>query len=149
MCSFFCRKSEEFRHKTPAVSEKCKNRVKYSQSRRNRKLENGANYKVRGTVLYALMPKEVDHHSSQEMKLGIAEARGRRKVTRLVFDFSKTDFMDSSGIGMILGRYKEMAAVGGEVFVKDASPRVKKILEMSGIYRIIQSWDGQNEERGR
>ncbi len=112
-------------------------------------MENGANYKVRGTVLYALMPKEVDHHSSQEMKLGIAEARGKRKVTRLVFDFSKTDFMDSSGIGMILGRYKEMAAVGGEVFVKDASPRVKKILEMSGIYRIIQSWDGQNEERGR
>lgn len=109
-------------------------------------MENGKNYKVRGNVLYALMPKEVDHHSSQEMKAEIMEARGRRPIQSLVFDFARTDFMDSSGIGMLLGRYKEMAAVGGSVFVKNVSPRVSKILEMSGIYRIIREWEDENEE---
>lgn len=109
-------------------------------------MENGKNYKVRGNVLYIWMPKEVDHHSSQQMKADIAQAQGKRHITSLVFDFSKTDFMDSSGIGMILGRYKEMAAVGGEVFVENVSPRVGKILEMSGIYRIVREW---NEKGGR
>ena len=112
-------------------------------------MENGKSYKVRGNVLYVLMPKEVDHHSSREMKADIAEARGKRQITNLVFDFSKTEFMDSSGIGMILGRYKEMAAVGGAVFVRNVSPRVEKILEMSGIYRIIREWDSKNEEGDR
>ena len=106
-------------------------------------MENGKNYKVRGNVLYVLMPKEVDHHSSLEIKAEIAKARGKRCITRLVFDFAKTDFMDSSGIGMILGRYKELTAVGGEVFVEHVSPRVSKILEMSGIYRLIRNWEAE------
>ena len=112
-------------------------------------MENGTNYKVRGTVLYAFMPKEVDHHSSLEMKDGITKARICRPVTSLVFDFAKTDFMDSAGIGMLLGRYKEMSAIGGEVFVRNTSPRVKRILEMSGIYRIIRDWDKKDEEGSR
>ena len=112
-------------------------------------MENGANYKVRGTVLYAFMPRAVDHHSSMLMKDGITKARVSTPVTSLVFDFSKTDFMDSAGIGMLLGRYKEMAAIGGEVFVRNTSPRVKRILEMSGIYRIIRDWDGKDGEGSR
>lgn len=112
-------------------------------------MEKGTNYKVRGTVLYAFMPREVDHHSSLKMKDGIAKARSSHPVTSLVFDFSKTDFMDSAGIGMLLGRYKEMAAMGGTVFVRNTSPRVKRILEMSGIYRVIRDWDSQNEEGSR
>ncbi|MCI9487710.1 MAG: anti-sigma factor antagonist [Lachnospiraceae bacterium] len=112
-------------------------------------MENGTNYKVRGTVLYAFMPREVDHHSSMLMKDGITKARVSTPVTSLVFDFSKTDFMDSAGIGMLLGRYKEMAAIGGEVFVRNTSPRVKRILEMSGIYRIIRDWDGKDGEGSR
>lgn len=112
-------------------------------------MESVANYKVRGTVLYAFMPKEVDHHSSLRMKDGIADARVNHPVTSLVFDFSKTDFMDSAGVGMLLGRYKEMAAIGGEVFVRNTSPRIKRILEMSGIYRIIRDWDKKDEEGSR
>lgn len=112
-------------------------------------MNNGTNYQVRGTVLYAFMPKEVDHHSSLRLKDGITRARVSRPVTSLVFDFSKTDFMDSAGIGMLLGRYKEMAAIGGEVFVRNTSPRVRRILEMSGIYRIIRDWDRKDEEGSR
>ena len=112
-------------------------------------MENGTNYRVSGTVLYAFMPREVDHHSSLRLKDGIAKMRVSRPVTSLVFDFSKTDFMDSAGIGMLLGRYKEMAAIGGEVFVRNTSPRVKRILEMSGIYRVIRDWDRKDEEGSR
>ena len=112
-------------------------------------MENGKSYKVRGTVLYAFMPREVDHHSSLELKTDIAKVRTERPVTCLVFDFSKTDFMDSAGIGMLLGRYKEMAAMGGTVYVRNVSPRVKRILEMSGICRIIRDWDNRSEEGDR
>ena len=67
-------------------------------------MEKVTDYKVKGTVLYAFMPREVDHHSSLQMRDRITEARVSSPVTSLVFDFSKTDFMDSAGIGMLLGR---------------------------------------------
>ncbi len=112
-------------------------------------MENGTNYKVRGSVLYVQMPGEVDHHSSREMKEEILRVRKSRPVSSLVFDFSGTEFMDSAGIGMLLGRYKEMAAAGGSVYVRNTGPRVAKILEMSGIYRIIGDWDQREKEGGR
>ena len=60
-------------------------------------MENEAKYKIRGNVLYVLMPEEVDHHSSDELKTAIAEARGKQAIRNLVFDFKETVFMDSAG----------------------------------------------------
>ena len=112
-------------------------------------MENGTDYRVRGRVLFVRMPEEVDHHSSLEMKRQILRLREQNPISELVFDFSDTGFMDSAGIGMLLGRYREMAAAGGRVYVRRVSPRVSRILEMSGVYRIIGDWDKRNQEGDR
>ena len=56
---------------------------------------------------------------------------------KTIFDFGRVSFMDSAGIGMIIGRYKMMKLIGGEMEIVNISPNVKRILEMSGISKII------------
>ncbi len=56
----------------------------------------------------------------------------------MVFDFTKTGFMDSAGIGVLLGRYKRMRELGGEVVVTGEDQRIERILKISGIYQIIR-----------
>ena len=60
-----------------------------------------------------------------------------RRVKNVIFDFRETVFMDSAGIGMIMGRYKLMQALGGHVTAVHVSKRVRKILVLSGIYKIV------------
>ena len=64
-----------------------------------------------------------------------------REVSDVVFDFSDTKFMDSSGIGVIMGRYKRVYLLGGEVFAVHTSERMKRILSMSGVTKIMQIYE--------
>lgn len=59
----------------------------------------------------------------------------------VIFDFQETNFMDSSGIGVIMGRYKMVYLLGGEVWAVHANERMKKILTMSGVTKIIQMYE--------
>ena len=59
----------------------------------------------------------------------------------IIFDFQETNFMDSSGIGVIMGRYKLVYLLGGEVWAVHANERMKKILTMSGGTKIIQMYE--------
>lgn len=63
----------------------------------------------------------------------------------MVFDFSDINFMDSSGIGVIMGRYRLMEAVGGTVVCFGASPRITDLIEMSGLKRIITLCDSEKD----
>ena len=80
---------------------------------------------------------DIDHSNAFEIREKIDVEINKRPVKNLVFDFSKVDFMDSSGIGMILGRYKLLNSIGGFVYINNPSPPVMKIIEVSGINRII------------
>lgn len=95
-------------------------------------------YRTAGTSLIIILPSEVDDHNCK----GIAEeTEGYMKdrlVKRMVFDFTKTGFMDSAGIGVLLGRYKRMKELGGEVVVTGEDQRIERILRISGIYQIIR-----------
>ena len=62
----------------------------------------------------------------------------RKDVNNIVFDFEDTKFMDSSGIGIILGRYKKIALFGGKVFGVHADKQIKRILLVSGMSKIVQ-----------
>ena len=59
----------------------------------------------------------------------------------MIFDFTDTNFMDSSGIGVLMGRYKLVYLLGGEVWAVHPNERIKKILTMSGVTRIIQIYE--------
>ena len=60
-----------------------------------------------------------------------------QKISRLTLDFSRVSFMDSSGVGMLIGRYKTMTARNGCIYAQGMQPLVKKLFYMAGLHRII------------
>mgnify|MGYP003879393013 CR=1 FL=1 len=81
---------------------------------------------------------ELDHHSAEEIRKEIDKIYFDKGLKNIVLDLKKLNFMDSSGIGLIMGRYKNVSDNGGKLFVVNASSRVDKILRMSGIQKIVQ-----------
>ncbi len=82
--------------------------------------------------------EEIDHHACERIKSKIDLAIEFRKAKFLIFDFDGVNFMDSSGIGLIMGRYKLISKHGGETFVINLKPAVRKIFQMSGIFKILK-----------
>ena len=87
--------------------------------------------------LWIRVPSELDHHSADRISAQADELVRTREVQEIVFDFSRTTFCDSSGIGMLMGRYKIMQALGGRVRAVRAGDRVTRILTLSGVTKII------------
>lgn len=80
---------------------------------------------------------ELDQHYASKLRTEIDTNVANKGIHRIIFDFSNVGFMDSSGIGVIMGRYRLMQSVGGKVCAFGISPRLDKLIEMSGIKRII------------
>lgn len=98
-------------------------------------------YEAREQTLVIHLPKELDHHNCTHLKRDTDLLLEENYINRIVFDFSNTSFMDSSGIGVLLNRYKQMAASRGQVVYYGAGPQVKRILEMGGLSRLIKGFD--------
>lgn len=88
-------------------------------------------------TLTVKLVEDIDHNNSSEIRKKIDDEINKRPIKSLIFDFSKVEFMDSSGIGMILGRYKLLRSMGGAVIINNPSKAVLKIIEISGINKII------------
>ncbi len=95
----------------------------------NMRLENG--------ILRIRVPEELDHHSAAQISAQADALIKKREVREVVFDFSETLFCDSSGIGMLMGRYKMMQALGGTVRAVEVQSRVERILLLSGVMKMI------------
>lgn len=80
---------------------------------------------------------ELDHHAAAEIRRAVDAKIKSSNAVNVIFDFSKVDFMDSSGIGVIMGRYKLTGILGGKVIIFGARKNVKRIIEMSGIDKLI------------
>ena len=80
---------------------------------------------------------EIDDCSVQKIRRRADYEIERYMPKEVIFDFSNVSFMDSAGIGMILGRYKLITMFGGTMSMKNVSPTVKKVFEMSGVTKII------------
>ena len=81
---------------------------------------------------------EIDHHSALGMRQGIDALIDEKRPERLILDLSKVDFMDSSGLGLILGRYSTVKKFGGDMVVLNPNKGVMKILKLAGAERIIK-----------
>ena len=89
------------------------------------------------TVLIIGLPEEVDDHVCNGIREETDRYISAGKVQKLIFDFSKTGFMDSSGIGILLGRYKRMHHMGGEVLVTGEDAKIRRLLRISGVYQVV------------
>lgn len=94
-------------------------------------------YERENGSLTVFMPKEIDHHQANQLRMETDLLIETYHVRHLVFDFSKTEFMDSSGIGVIIGRCKNLGYQGGEVSAKNLNERIQKIFLVSGLQKII------------
>ena len=95
----------------------------------------------KNNTLFVSLNGDIDHHNSEIIKDKVDEGIIKYHCKNLIFDMSTVDFMDSSGIGLILGRYKRINALDGNMCVV-SNDKLKKILEMSGIDKIIKIFDG-------
>ena len=80
---------------------------------------------------------EIDHHSASLIRISIDDAIIHKRPQTLILDFSKVSFMDSSGIGVILGRYRTIRDRGGSMYVTHMNPHIARIFHMSGMDRVI------------
>lgn len=92
-------------------------------------------------ILIASAFGELDHHSAKIVRNEIDDTMETLKYDHLIFDFKKITFMDSSGIGVVMGRYKKVSEKGGRLFLAGCSPYIEKILDMAGIFTVAERTD--------
>lgn len=89
-------------------------------------------------VLVVRLRGELDHHTANELRSKLdAELQQNQEIRHMVLSLAELKFMDSSGIGVILGRYKQISARSGEMFVCSSNPTIHRIFEMSGLFKVI------------
>ena len=94
-------------------------------------------FRVSESILIASVKGDVDHHSAAPLRHTIDESMRAFGLKNLVIDFSGVDFMDSSGIGVVLGRYKRIERSGGSFCISGCSAHIKRLLEISGVLSLI------------
>lgn len=98
-------------------------------------------YQIQENCLTIYLPQDVDHCHVAQMRGEADSLIENNHIKHIIFDFEETKFMDSSGLGAIMGRYKLIKMLGGEVWGVHASDRIKKLLTMSGMNKMIQIYE--------
>ncbi len=86
--------------------------------------------------IIAFLSGEIDHHVASSLRREIDIAVRECNPDLLVLDFSQVTFMDSSGIGLVMGRYKLMNELNGKISVQNPPPHIKKVMKLSGIEKL-------------
>ena len=94
-------------------------------------------FQIEGEMFRILVPKDLDHHNCIPIRETADSFILKENIKEILFDFKNTEFMDSSGIGVIIGRYKNIKCFGGQVSAINVNERIKKILVLSGLYKMI------------
>lgn len=95
-----------------------------------------AKIEYRQNEIRVYLDGEIDHHSASLIRITIDEAIMARRPDRLILDFGKVTFMDSSGIGLVMGRYKLMRAIEGRIILENLSPSAYKVMKLAGLERL-------------
>lgn len=95
-------------------------------------------YQIIDNCLMVKLPEEVDHYRAGFICENADKYILREEVQHVVFDFEDTRFMDSSGIGIIMGRYRKIACFGGKVYVIHVDRQIQRMLAMSGLAKVVE-----------
>lgn len=101
-----------------------------------------------GSVVIAYLIGEIDHHTASQVRESIDNAIMSKKPTHLIIDFRNVTFMDSSGIGLVMGRYRLLQSLSSTATleIKNVTVQVKKIMELAGLGRIAIIKELRNEK---
>ena len=92
----------------------------------------------RPTEVIAWLTGELDHHAAEFVRRELDTALDMRKGCRLVLDMSGLSFMDSSGLGVVLGRYRALNARGGRLLLAGVPANIDRIFRLSGLYAVVE-----------
>lgn len=95
-------------------------------------------FQVIDNCLMVKLPAEVDHHRAAYICEKADSFILRNDVHHVVFDFEDTRFMDSSGIGVIMGRYRKISCFGGRVYAIHVDRQIQRILRLSGLNQVLE-----------
>ena len=103
-------------------------------------------FKEEAGTLTAYLTGEIDHHSAKGLREETDEALLRRRPKKLILDFSGVSFMDSSGVGLVMGRWKKAADIGCGTAVQGARARERRILSLSGLPQLVEFLEAPQEK---
>lgn len=94
-------------------------------------------YNASDKLLIMQITEEIDHHISEKIRDRADFEIQKYMPKKVILDFENVSFMDSSGIGMIIGRYKTATTFGSTINMINVKPNIKKVFEMAGILKLI------------
>ncbi|MFC7441046.1 anti-sigma F factor antagonist [Laceyella putida] len=95
-------------------------------------------------VLVVRLRGELDHHASEQVRRSIEDELAKGQSSHLVLNLADLEFMDSSGLGVILGRYKKVSQLGGKMMLCAIRPSVHRLMEMSGLFKILPTYEDEH-----
>jgi len=93
---------------------------------------------IKDGVLYVKLSGDIDHHSARNVRDSVDDLIRKNNPVELELDLSAIEFMDSSGLGLVLGRYKKQTDTGGKMKIINPTRRVMQILQLAGVEKIIK-----------
>ena len=96
-------------------------------------------------ILITTLSGELDHNSAEEVRVKIDDRIDRDNIEKVILDFSGVTFMDSSGIGAVLGRYKKLVNKNGVLCIAEPNKNVNRIFELAGLYKVIKNYNTVDE----
>ena len=107
----------------------------------NKTGEGETTYEIYQRCLIIRLDGELDHHNAIRIREEADKLIDRNHIKHIIFDFSSAGFMDSAGIGVIMGRYRKVIFIGGKTAVANVNTAVDRIFRLSGLYKIIEKYD--------
>ncbi|WP_244833307.1 anti-sigma F factor antagonist [Clostridium sp. BJN0001] len=96
-------------------------------------------------VLIISLIGELDHHSAEDVRSKIDDRIDRDEIKKVILNFNNVSFMDSSGIGVIMGRYKKIKSREGNIVIAGMNSSIDKMFKVGGLYNILTKYDTMEE----
>ena len=97
-------------------------------------------FKRKNKTLIIQIAGEIDHHTSTELRRQTESALEQMGGRNIIFGFQEVTFMDSSGIGVMIGRYKQIRSLGGRIAIACPNEKIEEIIRLSGLSQILPSF---------
>ncbi|EGL82492.1 anti-sigma-factor antagonist [Caldalkalibacillus thermarum TA2.A1] len=102
-------------------------------------------FTTREDVLIIRLAGELDHHTAEQLRRQAEQKLNEQEVRHILLNLEDLTFMDSSGLGVILGRYKQISQQGGQMIVCAISPTIYRLFELSGMFKILKFVDSEEQ----
>ena len=98
-------------------------------------------FKHKNKTIIIQISGEIDHHTAKELRRQTESALMQMGSKNMIFCMKEVSFMDSSGIGMMIGRYKQLHALGGRIAIACANEKITEIIHLSGLTQLLPVFD--------